>query len=282
MNERTDVMTWQDYFMNLAILTSRRSKDPSTQVGACIIDPVTNKILSLGYNGFPRGCDDKEFPWGKHEKKYEDNKYPYVVHAELNAILNATTSLQGSDLYVTHEPCEECMKAIVQAGIKKIFYIYEYKNNSIVRERILKATNIKMIQLDKFRFYMDKVDDREYIRYNDMVFVKSEYSNIFIVLTSRDARDVIGKISSIIFHSELNINDKINIKYQSKARDFSIIKIRDTVIKIYNTNYIHIDLITTRGCVVNNVYVYGHHASDEELKEVILNFYKSKFGEEYE
>jgi len=280
MNERTDVMSWQDYFMNLAILTSRRSKDPSTQVGACIVDPENKKILSLGYNGFPRGCDDKLFPWGKHEKKYEDNKYPYVVHAELNAILNATTSLHGSELYVTHEPCEECMKAIVQAGIKKIFYIHKYKNNSIVRERILKATNVKMVRLDKFRFYMDNVDDREYITYDDMVFVKSEYSNILIILTNRDTKDVREKISSIVFHSKLNINDRINIRYQKNTDDFSTILLRDTEIKIYNTNYTH-NLIG-RGYAVNDVYVYGYHTYDEEFKKVILNFYKSKLGDEYE
>lgn len=145
--KRKNYLSWDEYFIQLALLTAKRSKDPSTQVGACIVDPDSKKILSLGYNGMPRGCGDDVFPWGKNNKKYEDNKYPYVVHAEMNAILNATCSLKGSVLYVTHEPCEECLKAIIQAGIKEVKYIYPYKNNPVVRKRILDATKLKMNQI---------------------------------------------------------------------------------------------------------------------------------------
>ena len=145
--KRKDYISWDKYFMEIAKLSAQRSKDPKTQVGAVIVNPDDHHIISVGYNGMPRGCGDDDFPWGKNNKDYEDNKYPYVVHAELNAILNATCSLKGSILYVTHEPCEECLKAIIQAGIKEVNYIYPYKNNPIVRKRILGATCLKMNQI---------------------------------------------------------------------------------------------------------------------------------------
>ncbi len=118
--KRQDYISWDEYFMGVAELASLRSKDPNTQVGACIVDQH-NKILSIGYNGFPMGCDDDLFPWGN--EKGEENKYLYVVHSELNAILNYRGgSLAGSRIYVTLFPCNECAKAIVQAGISEIIY----------------------------------------------------------------------------------------------------------------------------------------------------------------
>ena len=131
-----DPISWEEYFMSLAILSSYRSKDPSTKVGACIINPNDNTILSLGYNGFPRGCDDNLFPWGKGNNNEEDNKYPYVVHAELNAILNAHKDLRGSVLYTTLSPCKECTKAIIQAGIKEVIYLHEFGHDDIVRKKM--------------------------------------------------------------------------------------------------------------------------------------------------
>ena len=114
------VISWDEYFMSLAHLSAVRSKDPSTQVGAVIVDS-NNKVVGLGYNGFPRGCDDKEFPW-EREGEFLDTKYAYVVHAELNAILNANKLIENCRLYVSLFPCNECSKAIIQSGIKEIIY----------------------------------------------------------------------------------------------------------------------------------------------------------------
>ena len=134
-------ISWDDYFMGVAILSSYRSKDPNTKVGACIVNPNTKRVISMGYNGMPNGCSDQDFPWTKTSDNESETKYPYVVHAELNAILNAKTSVDGCYMYVTLSPCSECMKAIIQSGIKKIIYKDEYKKDSEMN----KATK-KMIQ----------------------------------------------------------------------------------------------------------------------------------------
>ena len=119
--KRTDYISWDEYFMGIAELSAKRSKDPHTQVGACIVNEK-NRILSAGYNGFPFNCSDDEYPW-KCEGKSLKTKYPYVVHAELNAILNTRNeNLEGAKLYVTLFPCNECAKAIIQAGIKTVIY----------------------------------------------------------------------------------------------------------------------------------------------------------------
>ena len=116
--KRTDYINWDEYFMGIALLTAMRSKDPSSQVGACIVSPE-NKILSLGYNGMPIGCDDDAMPW-EREGDPLDTKYMYVCHAELNAILNsAHNNLKGARVYVTLFPCNECAKAIIQSGISQ-------------------------------------------------------------------------------------------------------------------------------------------------------------------
>ena len=118
--KRENYITWDEYFMGVAMLAARRSKDPNTQVGACIVSP-DNIIISTGYNGLPNGCSDDEYPW---EREGEETKYPYVVHAELNAILNANgRDLRGSRLYVALFPCNECAKAIIQAGVKEVLYL---------------------------------------------------------------------------------------------------------------------------------------------------------------
>ena len=137
------VISWDQYFMGLAQLSALRSKDPNTQVGACIVDTKSKRILSVGYNGFPRGCSDEEFPWGKgHEDDYY-NKYSYVVHAEANAILNAGgRSLEGSSLYVTMSPCKECAKLIIQAGIKYVYYPKLYKHDTRIVDRMFDAAGI--------------------------------------------------------------------------------------------------------------------------------------------
>ena len=120
-DKRLDYISWDEYFMGVAFLSAMRSKDPHTQVGACIVSE-DNKILSMGYNGFPWGCSDDEFPW-KREGDPLDNKYFYTTHSELNAILNYRGgSLEGAKLYVSLFPCNECAKAIIQSGIKEVIY----------------------------------------------------------------------------------------------------------------------------------------------------------------
>nr|WP_300386635.1 dCMP deaminase family protein [Clostridium sp.] len=148
--KRRDYISWDEYFMGVAMLAGKRSKDPSTQVGACIVDN-DNKILSQGYNGLPRGCSDDEFPWSREGDMLE-TKYPYVVHAELNAILNSRgTNLYGSKIYVGLFPCNECAKAIIQTGIKEVVYLSDkYANTDIVRasKRLLEATGVKITKLE--------------------------------------------------------------------------------------------------------------------------------------
>ena len=119
-----DNISWEEYFMSIAILSALRSKDPHTKVGACIVSEE-HKVLSLGYNGMPHGVDDQKIPWAGSDsgKEINETKYPYVCHAELNAILNSNHNLKGSTLYVTLFPCNECTKAIIQSGIRKIVYL---------------------------------------------------------------------------------------------------------------------------------------------------------------
>ncbi|MFG6332211.1 MAG: dCMP deaminase family protein [Lachnospiraceae bacterium] len=144
--KRTDYISWDEYFMGIAYLSAMRSKDPSTQVGACIVSRE-NKILSMGYNGFPTGCDDDEFPWDR-EGGFGESKYAYVTHSELNAILNYRGgSLEGTKLYVTLFPCNECAKAIIQAGIRELVYADDKYNGtpaSLASRRMLKAAGVKM------------------------------------------------------------------------------------------------------------------------------------------
>lgn len=148
MPKRDDYLSWDEYFMGVAFLSGMRSKDPSTQVGACIIDKE-KKIIGMGYNGFPLGSSDDEMPWGK-TGDFLDTKYPYVVHAELNAILNSIKSLKESTIYVTHFPCNECAKAIVQSGIKKVIYFSDKHKNlesTIASRTILKNAGVEIVNL---------------------------------------------------------------------------------------------------------------------------------------
>ena len=132
--KRSDYISWDEYFMGIALLSAQRSKDSNTQVGACIVN-ADNKILSVGYNGMPTGCSDDEMPWGRESDDPLDTKYPFVCHAELNAILNSNIpSLSGSTLYVTLFPCNECAKAIIQCGIKRVVYLEnKYADSSQVK-----------------------------------------------------------------------------------------------------------------------------------------------------
>lgn len=146
--KRDDYITWDEYFMGVAILSGMRSKDPNTQVGACIVSDQ-NKILSMGYNGFPRGCSDDEFPWAREGEPLE-NKYFYSTHSELNAILNYRGgSLEGAKLYVSLFPCNECAKAIIQAGIKTVVYDsdkYFDTPSVIASKRMFDASGVRYYQ----------------------------------------------------------------------------------------------------------------------------------------
>lgn len=142
--KREDYISWDEYFMGVAYLSGMRSKDPHSQVGACIVSP-DNKILSMGYNGFPRGCSDDEFPWNR-EGEPLDCKYMYVTHSELNAILNYRGgSLDGAKLYVTLFPCNECAKAIIQSGIREVIYAddkYEKTPSVVGSKRLLRSAGV--------------------------------------------------------------------------------------------------------------------------------------------
>ncbi len=142
---RTDYISWDEYFMGIAILSAMRSKDENTQVGSCIVNDE-NKILSLGYNGMPIGCDDNKMPWRRNGAPL-DTKYLYVCHAELNAILNSPApSLKGARIYTTLFPCNECTKAIIQSGIREIIYLsdkYNGVDTDIAAKRMFDMVGVK-------------------------------------------------------------------------------------------------------------------------------------------
>ena len=151
--KRSDYISWDEYFMGVAHLSGMRSKDPNTQVGACIVSE-DNKILSMGYNGFPKGCSDDEFPWERENAEDEtQTKYPFVTHSELNAILNYRGgSLEGTKLYVSLFPCNECAKAIIQAGISTVVYDsdkYQGTPANRAARRMFDAAGVKYIQYQK-------------------------------------------------------------------------------------------------------------------------------------
>jgi dCMP deaminase len=149
MGKRTDYISWDEYFMGIALLSAKRSKDPSTQVGACIVNEH-HKIVSVGYNGMPAGCSDDEFPW-EREGAVLETKYPYVCHAELNAILNNVGfSLAGCTIYVPLFPCNECCKAILQSGIRTVIYISDkYAQSDAVRasKRMMESAGVQYRRL---------------------------------------------------------------------------------------------------------------------------------------
>lgn len=144
--QRKDYLTWDEFFMGVAQLAAKRSKDPSTQVGACIVGS-DNRILSVGYNGTPNGFDDIYFPWDREGNEL-DTKYLYVVHAERNAILNyrgSSRDLEGAKIYVDLFPCNECAKEIIQSGIKEVFYLedkYAHTNGVIASKRLFDACGV--------------------------------------------------------------------------------------------------------------------------------------------
>jgi dCMP deaminase len=147
--KRKEYISWDEYFMGIALLSAQRSKDPSTQVGACIVNQF-NKIVGIGYNGFPIGCSDDDLPWEREAPNINETKYPYVVHAEANAILNSTKDLHGARIYVALFPCNECTKLIIQSGIKEIVYLSDkYRDSDSVKasKKMLELAGVKMTKL---------------------------------------------------------------------------------------------------------------------------------------
>lgn len=141
-------ISWDEYFMGIAILSGKRSKDPNTQVGACIVNEE-KKIVGVGYNGFPQGCSDDIFPW-EREGTFLETKYPFVCHAELNAILNSVKSTKGCSIYVGLFPCHECAKSIIQCGIKEIVYLsdkYNGTDSDLASKKMLDSAGVIYRQL---------------------------------------------------------------------------------------------------------------------------------------
>ena len=148
-------ISWDQYFMGVALLSAKRSKDPNTKVGACLVNE-DKRIIGIGYNGFPRGCQDDEFPWGRDGNAL-DTKYPYVVHAEANAILNSNQNLKGATLYVSLFPCNECAKLVIQTGIKHIIYMSDKYNGTdmnLASKRMLDAAGVTYEAMPEFEVFV--------------------------------------------------------------------------------------------------------------------------------
>ncbi|MBQ9730968.1 MAG: dCMP deaminase family protein [Bacilli bacterium] len=149
-------ISWDQYFMGVSKLSALRSKDPSTKVGACIVSP-DNRIVGVGYNGMPYGTEDEVAPWGR-VGGFLETKYAFVVHAELNAILNSTKELKGCRLYVSLFPCHECAKAIIQSGIREIIYEddkYNGTESDIASKRMLDAAGVTYRKMEKVNVNLD-------------------------------------------------------------------------------------------------------------------------------
>ena len=160
--KREDYLSWDEYFIAIAALTALRSKDPSTQVGACIVS-TDNRVLSVGYNGAPNGFSDDNFPWNREGKDHYDTKYPYICHSELNAILNFRGNmreLQGARIYVHFFPCVECTKAIIQAGIKEVIYLHDFDHSSYGVEQ---NASIRMFEVCGVKYRKFKPANRKEI-----------------------------------------------------------------------------------------------------------------------
>lgn len=170
MSSHREVLSWDSYFMAMAHLAAFRSKDPNTQVGACIVN-AQNRVVGMGYNGFPRGCPDEEYSW-KREGEYLDTKYPYVVHAELNAILNSIMIPAGCRIYVSLFPCNECAKAIIQSGIREVIYEsdkYDGTPDNIASKRMFASAGVKLRRLpDIVKIQVDVIhEDHDHDRHNE-------------------------------------------------------------------------------------------------------------------
>ncbi|MCL2560534.1 MAG: dCMP deaminase family protein [Turicibacter sp.] len=154
-----DYISWDEYFMSVANLSSLRSKDPSTRVGSCIVN-ARNHIIGVGYNGFPVGISDEDFPW-EREGDFLETKYPYVVHAEQNAILNAHGSVYGCRIYTSNFPCHECAKYIIQAGIKEVIYMRERgsdDNSKTAAKRMFQAAGVTYRKMEALEITVRRLE----------------------------------------------------------------------------------------------------------------------------
>ena len=156
-------LSWDEYFMSVALLSSLRSKDPRTKVGSCIVN-ARQHIVGVGYNGFPVGISDEVFPW-ERDGDFLETKYPYVVHAEQNAILNANHTVYDCRMYTTNFPCHECTKYIIQAGIKEVIYLRENgasENSKAASKRMLDAVGIAYRKMKPFEVKVCPVEDENH------------------------------------------------------------------------------------------------------------------------
>ena len=149
-----DHISWDEYFMSIAILVSLRSKDPSSKVGAVLVRD--NKILGTGYNGFPSGCDESRFPWDREvdSKGWINTKYPYVIHAEANALMNTVAHCRDAQLYVTMHPCNECAKLLIQGGVKQVTFLSDkHRENEafVAARKLLEVTGVSVKKMDPAR-----------------------------------------------------------------------------------------------------------------------------------
>ena len=187
---RENYIDWDSYFMGIALLSSMRSKDPNTQVGACIVNE-DKRIVGVGYNGLPKGCEDTDFPW-EREGNFLETKYPYVCHAELNAILNSIKSLKDCIIYVALFPCNECSKAIIQSGIKEIVYLsdkYDGTDTNRASKKMLDSAGVKYRQ---FTPNMDKLEiDFKNIQKGGIMLEALKESVVFNKIQNEDIKKIL-------------------------------------------------------------------------------------------
>ncbi len=217
--KRNNYINWDQYFMMIAIISSMRSKDPDTQVGACIVKD--HKIIGTGYNGMPNGCSDNEYPWCR-EGDFLDNKYPYVCHAELNAISNSYSSVKDSKIYCTLFPCNECAKIIIQSGIKEVIYLddkYKEFDSNKAAVRMFNSANISMTKYSQelpVFIENNKYNIQKNIRLGSVVMVQPEKSETHY--------EMIYHIGSVILISFKGINIKNKITNKTEFVKWSNIK----------------------------------------------------------
>ncbi|KRY51242.1 Deoxycytidylate deaminase, partial [Trichinella britovi] len=142
--KREDYISWTDYFMGVALLSSKRSKDPIMQEGACIVNS-DNHIIGVGYNGMPAGCSDDRMPWADQANSILETKHPYICHAALNAVVNKiSNSAKGCCLYTTHLPCSHCAGLLIQSGVKSVYFLKNSLDtiSTAATERLFKESGV--------------------------------------------------------------------------------------------------------------------------------------------
>lgn len=241
MKKRNDYIGWDECFMLIADVASKRSKDPSTQVGACIVNQQ-NIPIGIGYNGLPNGCSDDDFPWDREAEDELNTKYPYVVHAEQNAILNSSTSVRGCRIYVSLFPCNECAKLIVQSGIKEIIYLSDKYIDTMpnkAAKRILNSAGVEYRMIEKPKTKIKLLNKQPNVITKVKTVVEDVISDTKITLYLKEINDFIHNDEvnpKSILYSNGSDNITINkfegclmfsAKYKGKKSTSSMIKIGD-------------------------------------------------------